>query len=83
MIKRTLQEINDDIKFHKEAIKLLEKEIEDFRAACPHPDNFKKVERKSYDDEYGTIEGYHVTTTCLLCGHKDFKDESVERNKYR
>jgi hypothetical protein len=34
MIKRTLQEINNEIQSHREAIKLLEKEIKDFQAAC-------------------------------------------------
>lgn len=83
MIRRTLQEINDEIANHKQAIKVLEQEIEDFRTACPHPENFQKVVRKSYDDEYGTIEGYGITTTCLLCGHSDYKEESVERSRYR
>lgn len=77
MIKRTLQEIYDNINVHKDAIKVLEQEIKDFRAACPHPTNFQNSVTKSYDDEYGTIEGYGITTTCLLCGHSDYRQEDV------
>ena len=82
-IKRTLGEINEEIKTHKDAIKELEKEIRDFQAECPHPENFQKVTRKSYSDEYGTTEGYTIDTKCLLCGFSKFEDEPVERSRYR
>lgn len=82
-IKRTLQEINDEIKTHREAIKVLEQEIKDFRTACPHPENFQKVDRKSYDDEYGRLEGYGITTTCLLCGHSEYRTEDADKGRFR
>ena len=81
-VKRSLKEIQDDIDEHKIAIKALEQEIKDFQAACPHPPNFQKIERKSYDDEYDRIEGYSTSTTCLLCGHKTFETESVPVGRY-
>lgn len=77
MIKRSLQDIQNEINSHEEAIKLLRKEIEAFRAACPHPDAFNKTDRKSYDDEYGRLEGYSITHTCLLCGHKTYEVEEI------
>ena len=83
MIKRSLQEIQSEIQSHKEAIKLLEKEVKDFQAACPHPENFQKVTRTSYDDEYGRLEGYGITTTCLLCGHSDYRTEDADKGRYR
>ena len=79
MIKRSLQEIQSDIKFHQEAIKVLEKEVKDFQSACPHPNPFQKVVRKSTDDEYGRLDGYTTTTTCLLCGHSTVNWEDVDR----
>lgn len=82
MIKRSLQEIQSEIESHKEAIKVLEKEVKDFRAACPHPENFQKVIRTSYDDEYGRLEGYGITTTCLLCGHSDYRTEDADKGRY-
>lgn len=83
MIKRSLQEIQSEIQSHKEAIKVLEKEVKDFQTACPHPDNFQKIDRKAYDDEYGRIEGYGITTTCLLCGNSHYRTEDVERSHFR
>ena len=83
MIKRSLQEIQGEIQLHEEAINVLKQEVKNFQSACPHPDNFQKIDRMSYDDEYGTIEGYGITTTCLLCGHKDYKQESVKRSRFR
>jgi len=83
MIKRSLQEINSEIVSHREAIKVLEKEVKDFQAACPHPDNFQKVTRTSYDDEYGRTDGYSITTACLLCGHSSYRTEDVERSHFR
>jgi hypothetical protein len=83
MIKRSLQEIQSEIQSHKEAIKVLEKEVKDFQAACPHPDNFQKIDKKSYDDEYGRVEGYGITTTCLLCGHSDYRTEDADRSYFR
>lgn len=77
MIKRSLQDIQAEINAHELAIKNLHREIEDFRSACPHPDAFNKTERKSYDDEYGRIEGYFITSTCLLCGYKEHDSEEV------
>ena len=82
MIKRTLQEINTEIQSHRDAIKLLEKEIKDFQAACPHPDQFQQIVRKTTDDEYGRIDGYTIKTTCLLCGHGTFRTEDVQTGKY-
>lgn len=82
MIKRSLIEIQNDINSHEEAIKKLRKEIEDFRAACPHPSNFNKEDRSSYDDEYGRLEGYSITHTCLLCGHKEYNTEEVDGRRY-
>jgi hypothetical protein len=79
MIKRTLQEINSEIQSHKEAIKSLEKEIKDFQAACPHPEPFQKVVRKSTDDEYGRLDGYTTSTTCLLCNHNTVEWEDADR----
>ena len=78
MPKRTLEEIKTEIKQHEEAIKVLRQEVKDFQADCPHPENFKKVVQKSYDDEYGRLEGYHIITTCLLCGHQEYKEESAD-----
>lgn len=83
MIKRTLQEIQSEIQSHKEAIRVLEKEVKDFQAACPHPENFQKETRVSYDDEYGRLEGYGITTTCLLCGHSDYRTEDADKGRYR
>lgn len=83
MIKRSLQEIQSEIESHKEAIKVLEKEVKDFRAACPHPENFQKVTRIPYDDEYGRLECYGITTTCLLCGHSDYRTEDADKGRYR
>jgi uncharacterized protein CbrC (UPF0167 family) len=83
MVSRSLQEIQSDIQSHKDAIKALEKEVKDFQAACPHPENFQKVTRKSYDDEYGRLEGYGITTTCLLCGHTDYRTEDADRSYFR
>jgi hypothetical protein len=83
MIKRSLQEIQSEIQSHKEAIKVLEQEVKDFRLACPHPDKFQKVVRKATDDEYGRIDGYAITTTCLLCGHSDYQTEDVQRSQFR
>jgi hypothetical protein len=83
MIKRSLQEIQSEIQSHKEAIKVLEKEVKDFQAACPHPPNFQKVKRTSYDDEYGRLESYGITTTCLLCGHSDYRTEDADKGRYR
>ncbi len=83
MIKRSLQEIQSEIQSHKEAIKALEQEVKDFRLACPHPDNFQKIDRKSYDDEYGRVDGYGITSTCLLCGHSDYQTEDVQRSQFR
>lgn len=83
MIKRSLQEIHNEIQSHEEAIKVLKKEVKDFQAACPHPESFQKVTRTSYDDEYGRIEGYSVNTTCLLCGHSDYKNEDAGRSYVR
>ena len=83
MIKRSLQEIQSEIQSHKEAIKLLEKEVKDFQEACPHPENFQKVTRKGYNDEYGRIEGYSITTTCLLCGHSHYRTEDADRSYFR
>ena len=83
MIKRSLQEIQSEIQSHKEAIKVLEQEVKDFRLACPHPDNFQKVTTTSYDDEYGRLESYGTTTTCLLCGHSDYRTEDAQRSQFR
>lgn len=83
MIKRSLQEIQDEIQSHKEAIKVLEKEVKDFQAACPHPENFQKIVKTSYDDEYGRLESYGITTTCLLCGHSDYRTEYPDRSYFR
>jgi uncharacterized protein CbrC (UPF0167 family) len=83
MVSRSLQEIQSDIQSHKDAIKALEKEVKGFQAACPHPENFQKVTRKSYDDEYGRLEGYGITTTCLLCGHTDYRTEDADRSYFR
>jgi hypothetical protein len=82
MIKRTLQEINNEIQSHKEAIKTLEKEVKEFQAACPHPESFQKVVRKSTDDEYGRTDGYSTTTTCLLCGHSALEWEEAAVTRY-
>jgi len=79
MIKRTLQEINNEIQSHKESIKTLEEEVRDFQAACPHPEPFQKVVMKSTDDEYGRIDGHSTTTTCLLCNHSTFEWEDANR----
>jgi len=79
MIKRSLQEINSEMQSHKEAINLLEKEVKDFQAACPHPEPFQKVVRKSTDDEYGRLEGHSTSTTCLLCGHSAFEWEDADK----
>ena len=83
MIKRSLQEIQNEIQSHQDAIKVLEKEVKDFRAACPHPENFQKVTRTSYDDEYGRTDGYGITTMCLLCGHSDYRTEDADRSYFR
>jgi hypothetical protein len=83
MIKRSLQEIQSEIQSHKEAIKVLEKEVKDFQAACPHPESFQKVTRTSYDDEYGHLESYGITTLCLLCGHSHYQTEDVEKGGYK
>jgi uncharacterized protein YeeX (DUF496 family) len=82
MIKRSLQEINNDVQSHKEAIRVLEKEIKDFQAACPHPESFQKIVKKSTDDEYGRLDGYTISTTCLLCGHGKFETEDVPVGRY-
>jgi hypothetical protein len=83
MIKRSLQEIQDEIKSHKEAIKILEEEVKNFQTECPHPEKFQKVVKKSYDDEYGSIDSYSIKTTCLLCGHADFKTEDAHIGPFR
>lgn len=83
MIKRSLQEIQSEIQSHKEEIRALEKEVQDFRSACPHPVQFQKVVKKATDDEYGRIDGYTITTTCLLCGHSDYQTEDVQRSQFR
>jgi hypothetical protein len=82
MIKRSLQEIQSDIQSHKEAIKVLEQEVKDFREACPHPTNFQKIIRKSHNDEYGRTDSYSVTTTCLLCGHSKFETEDTPVSRF-
>ena len=82
-VKRTLEEVQTEIKSHRDAIKTLEQEVKDFRSGCPHPKNFSKVDRSSTTDEYGSLDGYFVTTTCLLCGHAEHKSEDVERSRYR
>lgn len=71
---RPLHEIRDEIKQHQQAIKDLELEIKDFQAACPHPDNFINVQRKSTTDEYGSTDGHYETRTCVLCGFVQHKD---------
>lgn len=83
MIKRSLQEIQSEIQSHEEAIKVLKKEVKDFQAACPHPENFQKVTRTSYEDEYGRTEGYGITSTCLLCGHSSYRTEDIVRSHFR
>lgn len=82
MIKRSLQDIRAEINAHEAAVVQLQKEIEEFQAACPHPDAFNKTDRKSYDDEYGRIEGYSITHTCLLCGHRVYDTEEVDGRRY-
>jgi hypothetical protein len=81
-VTRTLEQIRTDISTHKAAIKELEQEVKDFQSACPHPENFKKVDRKTSQDEYGATDGYLVTTTCLLCGHSEHKTEEAGRSRY-
>ena len=74
---RPLHEIREDIRQHQQAIKDLEQEVKDFQTACPHPDNFAKLQHKSTDDEYGRIDGTYTIRTCVLCGlveHKDHKE---------
>lgn len=81
-VTRTLEQIRSDINMHEAAIKDLKQEIKNFQAACPHPENFQNVTTKSYDDEYGRLEGYNITTTCLLCGHQEWEIEEVGRSRY-
>ena len=74
---RPLVEIYKEIEGHEQAIKNLRQEVNDFQAACPHPDNFVNVQHKSTDDEYGRIDSTYTIRTCVLCGfvqHTDHKD---------
>lgn len=70
-VTRTLGEMQIEIEMHRAAIKTIEKEIKTFQSQCPHPKNFAKESSSSSDDEYGRLDGYHKSTTCLLCGHSE------------
>ncbi len=80
---RPLKEIYAEIADHEAAIKELREEIKTFQQKCPHPENFQDVVRSSSTDEYGSLDGYFITTTCILCERKEYREESVERSTYR
>jgi len=74
-VTRPLIEIYKEISDHEQAIRNLRQEVKDFQAACPHPDNFVKVQRKSTEDEYGRTDGYYQIRTCVLCGLVEHRDD--------
>ena len=71
-VTRPLNEMQEDIAKHEEAIKLIRAEIKVFQSECPHPPNFAKQTSSSTEDEYGRVDGYFYCKTCLLCGHKEY-----------
>lgn len=76
-IKRPLHEIYDDISRYEQLIAELRKEVKEFQAACPHPDNFVNTQHKTTNDEYGRTDSTYVVKTCMLCGlvqHTDHMD---------
>lgn len=73
-IKRPLREIYEDIARYEQLTAELRKEVKEFQAACPHPDNFVNVQRKSTEDEYGRTDGHYEIRTCVLCGFVEHKD---------
>lgn len=73
-IRRPLHEIREDIVRYEQLIAELKREIKDFQAACPHPDNFVNVQRKSTSDEYGRTDGHYEVRTCVMCGHVEHRD---------
>ena len=70
-VTRTLNEMQADITIHEAAIKKIKDEIKVFQSECPHPKNFAKEKSSSSKDEYGRLDGYYKSTTCLLCGHSE------------
>ncbi len=73
-----LERIKEKIRGHKDAIKLLEKEMEEVQDACPHPESLVEVLEEGYpsrEDDYGCyVSGKQRKTRCSLCDRHFSRD---------
>ena len=69
-MRKTLNDINNEINHHKEIIKSLENEKEVFRKNCPHPEYFLTVKTSDNEDDClgpGIYENTSIYYKCSLC----------------